>query len=528
MKNCTITFLVLLLMSVTFYAQQSDKIPDRNCGTMSYLDQQIKQNPAIANKMAIIESEVQKSIQNSSKSIDGQIITIPVVVHVLYNTNQQNISDAQIQSQMDVLNEDFRRLNSDRDNVWSQAADVQIEFCLAQVDPNGNKTNGIVRKATNVTGFTGDNMKFSSRGGSDAWPANQYMNMWTCNFRDSRLLGFAQFPGGGPASTDGVVMAPQFFGSSAKGNGFFLRAPFDLGRTTTHEVGHFLGLRHIWGDGRCNRDDGISDTPNADGPSSGCPIGASSCGTLNMVQNYMDYSADGCMNLFTLGQKERMRAVLLGNGFRSTLAKSTRCSTGGTTDPDPDPGCSDVRLSFTFDQYPEDISFEIINQDGNVIASGGPYGSEPDGSTINLTGCVDNGCYELVVKDSFGDGLCCQYGNGSYELVSEGKVLASGSSIGSGETTAFCLGTKTTTEPDNTNTRTDTIEISIYPNPVFGPQLTIEGAIPGDTYQIINLQGQTLMNSTLQDRTIDVSNLAPGMYMIKIGETATVRSFIKK
>lgn len=533
MKRSSIFLWICCFFSTILLAQNPTT---RDCGTMEYLEKLTQKNPQLVSKMAKIEEQIQQNILIQNKSIDGDIITIPVVVHVIYNTQQQNISDAQILSQIEVLNEDFRRANSDRDNVWSQAADTQIEFCLAQVDPNGNTTNGITRKATNTRGFSGDDMKFSSRGGTDAWDTSKYMNMWVAPFSNSGLLGFAQFPGG-PAATDGVAMAPQFFGSSAKGNGFFLSAPFDLGRTTTHEVGHFLNLRHIWGDGNCNRDDFVNDTPNANGSNGGCQIGSSSCGSVDMVQNYMDYSDDGCMNLFTLGQRNRMRAVLLNNGPRASLANSNRCSTVVDPDPDPDPdpnpGCADVELSFTFDRYPEDISFEIRNESGSVIASGGPYGSEADNSTITLRGCVDNGCYDLIIRDSYGDGLCCRYGNGSYELTTKaGEVLASGARFGSGETTAFCLGRSSRTDGSDvgvTRTGEGPENIQIFPSPVSGNTLNIIGASFGDAYEVINIQGQVIISDKLNGRTIDVTKLAQGMYIFKVGtDRASYISFVRK
>ena len=243
------------------------------------------------------------------------VVTIPVVFHVVYANGTQNISDAQIMSQLQILNDDFRRLNSDADNTWSQAADSEVEFCLATNDPQGNPTDGILRVSTSVSSFgTTDNVKFSSSGGSDAWPAGSYLNFWVCNVGGG-ILGYAQFPGGS-AATDGVVCDYRYVGDKGTAT-----APFDLGRTATHEVGHWLNLYHIWGDGNCNQDDQVSDTPNSDAANFGCATGHQSCSSTDMVQNYMDYSDDACMNLFTSGQKDaHASACLPQGGFRASLA----------------------------------------------------------------------------------------------------------------------------------------------------------------------------------------------------------------
>ena len=249
-------------------------------------------------------------------------VVIPVVFHVLYNTPSENISEAQILSQLDILNQDFRRFNQDQDSTWPQAADTQIEFCLAVRDPEGNPTDGIVRVATDVTLFgPNDAMKFSSQGGSDAWPASDYLNFWICDLGQG-LLGYAQFPGG-TAESDGVVC-----NYLAVGNVGTATYPFNLGRTATHEVGHYLGLYHTWGDGGCEVDDFVSDTPNDDGPNYGCELGSASClpGTDAMVQNYMDYSDDACMNLFTEGQAMRMHALFAPDGARHSLTTSLGCT----------------------------------------------------------------------------------------------------------------------------------------------------------------------------------------------------------
>lgn len=459
-KTFTLTFLFLLFGAIAF-AQNSMQ---RNCGSMDNLNYRMQQDPNLEQKMLEIETYTQQKVQHMQNNrIDGSIITIPVVVHVIYSNSNENISDAQIQSQIDVLNEDFRRLNSDADNTWSQAADTEIQFCLANVDPNGNATNGITRKSSSRTSWgTNDAMKKSSQGGVDPWDASQYLNMWVCNIGGG-ILGYAQFPGGS-ASTDGVVMGPQYFGSSAKGSGFYLSAPFDLGRTTTHEVGHFLNLRHIWGDGGCSVDDFVSDTPTSDAANYGCSTGHSSCGSVDMVQNYMDYSDDSCMNLYTQGQKNRMRAVLLPGGVRASLGASNKCDGGGNT-----PTCTDgvqngdetgvdcggscapcqtacndneVNINITLDNYPEETSWSLTNGSGQTVASGGTYGSQPDGSTVSEELCLPDGCYTFTINDAYGDGICCSYGNGSYSVTGASGTLASGGSFSSSESTEFCLGSE--------------------------------------------------------------------------------------
>ena len=303
--------------------QQDKSARERVCHTMGNLDRLMHENAKMAQRMGLIEKQTQtymRQMQTNPAERSQLVVTIPVVFHVLYNTDAENISEAQIMSQLDILNEDFRRLNADQDDVWAQAADTQIEFCLASQDPQGNPTDGILRVPTNVTSFgTNDAMKFASQGGSDAWPASDYMNFWVCDLGSS-LLGYAQFPGG-PANTDGIVC-----NYTATGNTGTASAPFDLGRTATHEVGHYLNLRHIWGDGGCGASDFVDDTPDSDGPNYGCALGSAACGTTDMVQNYMDYSDDACMNLFTQGQSDRMNALFAPGGARASLVNSPGCT----------------------------------------------------------------------------------------------------------------------------------------------------------------------------------------------------------
>ena len=323
----TLVVVAMLLAAPTFAQNATKPSPkeprQRVCHTMGNLDRLMQENAKMARRMALIEKQTEtymRQVQAEPAQRSQLVVTIPVVFHILYNTAGENISEAQVMSQLDILNEDFRRLNADQDNVWSQAADTQIEFCLASQDPNGNPTDGILRVPTNVTSFgTNDAMKFTSQGGSDAWPAADYMNFWVCDLGSS-LLGYAQFPGG-PASTDGIVC-----NYTATGNTGTASAPFDLGRTATHEVGHYLNLRHIWGDGGCGASDFVDDTPDSDGPNYGCALGSAACGTTDMVQNYMDYSDDACMNLFTQGQSDRMNALFAPGGARASLVSSPGCT----------------------------------------------------------------------------------------------------------------------------------------------------------------------------------------------------------
>ncbi|WP_338793837.1 GEVED domain-containing protein [Bernardetia sp. Wsw4-3y2] len=321
-----------MLASSTSFAQDSHGHKDgRSCTTDHNLERLLSINPEAKQKMRNIETFTQNYIQNQkNQRTEATVYTIPVVVHVIYNTSAQNVSQAQIQSQIDVLNQDFRRTNSDYTLTPSEfagsVADTEIEFVLASTDPNGNPTTGVTRTQTSKTSFsTNDAMKFTSQGGKDAWNTQKYLNIWVCNMSGG-ILGYAQFPGSGAANTDGVVILTTGFGST--GN---VGAPFNLGRTTTHEVGHWLNLRHIWGDGACGADDFVSDTPIAAASNGGCPSYPSkSCSnnggfSSDMFMNYMDYTNDACMYMFTEGQKSRMRAVL--TGFRSDLVS------GGTTNP---------------------------------------------------------------------------------------------------------------------------------------------------------------------------------------------------
>jgi hypothetical protein len=311
----------LLLLAGDLSAQQ------RTCGANELLARQLMEDPFMQQRMEDIERQTKQFIESGGAQ-DRAVVTIPVVVHVVYYNATQNISDARILSQIQVLNDDFRRLNADAANTPSVfqgiSADCEVNFCLATQDPSGNATTGIERRQTTVNGFsTNDNVKFYNNGGLNIWDRDKYLNLWVCNLSGG-LLGYAQFPGG-PASTDGVVCDYAYFGTTGA------TPPFDKGRTATHEVGHWLNCYHIWGDDgtSCNGTDQASDTPNQADEHYGCPtfpqVSCSNGPNGDMFMNYMDYTDDACMNAFTTGQKNRMQALFSGGGARVALLSSPGC-----------------------------------------------------------------------------------------------------------------------------------------------------------------------------------------------------------
>lgn len=311
-----------------------------SCATTEHLKEQLASDPGLRARMGAIEEDIQTRISNHAQQrTTSELVTIPVVVHVIYNTAEQNISDAQIQSQIDVLNEDFTKTNADRVNTpavfQTYAANANIRFVLAKRDPNGNATTGITRTQTSSTSFSSNNyVKFNSYGGHDAWATSQYLNIWVCNLG---LCGYATYPGAA-AAIDGVVVKYNCFGRTG-----ILQTNYNKGRTATHEVSHWLNVYHIWGDGVC-ADDLVGDTPTQEKANFDYPTfpHLSSCSNSNgdMFMNFMDYSADGARNMMTLGQINRMNATL--NGPRASILTSQGgVSPGGTTTtPPPTTTCS--------------------------------------------------------------------------------------------------------------------------------------------------------------------------------------------
>jgi PKD repeat protein len=340
MKKRTILLFVLTSITIIFsslingtgnelFSSVSDNsiiFDKRTCGSAEYMEMLQNEDPSYRDWVKGFERFALKYAEEHKFEKDSRnVITIPCVVHVVWNTPQQNISEDQIFSQIDILNKDFRRLNADTTNTPPPfkplGADCELEFRLARRDPNNNPTLGITRTQTNITEFGLNSiLKFTASGGHDAWDRDRYLNLWVANLGGG-LLGYATFPGGNP-SLDGVAIGFNYFGSTG-----VAVPPFNKGRTGTHEIGHWLSLYHIWGDdnGSCAGTDFVDDTPNQALEFYNCPSypQVDAC-TPNspgvMFMNYMDYTDDACMNLFTQGQLARINATM--NGPRLPIQSS--------------------------------------------------------------------------------------------------------------------------------------------------------------------------------------------------------------
>lgn len=284
----------------------------RHCAAADVLDEQLKADPSLAQRMNEIEDFTQRVVAHPEqfRLVNG-IVEIPVVFNVLYRTAAENVSLAQLQSQIDVLNEDYAGTNADHNLTTTyntvKAGDIGVRFVLDAVNR---------RSTTKTSWSTNDAMKKSAQGIAPTSPTTK-LNIWVCNLGGG-ILGYAQFPGGA-ASTDGVVLD-----NNATGRVGTATAPFNKGRTATHEVGHWMNLRHIWGDATCGNDQ-VGDTPLHNTANYGCPAAGhkSTCtGTpVEMTMNYMDYSDDACMYMFSVGQRSRMLAVFATGGARNSFAQ---------------------------------------------------------------------------------------------------------------------------------------------------------------------------------------------------------------
>lgn len=315
MKAGILTLIIALAVTNQLSAQKT-------CTTYFYQQEQLKSNPSLQQQLEAVENFTK--LQLTSRTADREqntIIKIPVVVHILYHYPSEKISDAVVQSQITALNKYFRRRNADTtstpDYFRAVAADCEIEFQLAISDPRRRSTTGIIRKYTPVTKWTSDDqVKFSSQMGDDAWDSKSYLNIWVCNL--DKFAGYSSVPGGDPAK-DGLVIGFSAFGVNNSNSGY------EQGKTAVHEIGHWLNLKHLWGDENCG-DDGVDDTPKQASYTPGCPTTVRiTCGNGphgDMYMNYMDFTSDVCLNMFTQGQKARMRALFEPGGPRAGILTS--------------------------------------------------------------------------------------------------------------------------------------------------------------------------------------------------------------
>lgn len=396
MKRILTTALALCL-TATIFAQTYTK----RCGSFEVTNAFDQQHPGFKEQVdAAFENARQLALTNrNSRAADDTIYRIRVVFHVVYTTAAENIPDSVIESQIQVLNEDYRRTTADtaktRDVFKPVAGDTHIEFALATTDPDGNPTNGITRTQGAPTGFLGfepftDNVKTAATGGKDCWPTDRYLNVWVCNIMNGLgVLGYAFPPTNAPnwdagSSTDsthqGVVLHFPCVGRN-------FSAPIDPtvagGRSAVHEIGHYLGLRHIWGDTTgCNKfdGDGIDDTPKAsDAHQQTCDTSDNSCVDSpvdfpDMIENYMDYSDDRCLNMFTHHQIDVMHAMLqtsragiadvIVNG--ATAIKETTPVANIAVFPNP----TNSNLQITLPAQVNGVQFTLLNAFGQKLEEG--------------------------------------------------------------------------------------------------------------------------------------------------------------
>ncbi|MFT6849525.1 MAG: PKD repeat protein [Sphingobacteriales bacterium] len=315
MKHLSSFLLAAMFFSAGSAIAQEAVIP---CYTTEQTEINFKENPEYKENRDALEQFTLQYLENRkvTSQTHEDTVYIPIVFHIYHQYGPEAISRAQIEDQVRIINEDFRRINpdtTDTDERWrAVASDTYIEFRLARKDPNGERTDGRVMVPTSATDF--NNQPDRTDKAISVWPQTSYFNVWVVrNIGASGgggvILGYAQFPGTGADATYGIVIRADVTGSIEFGTAFD-----NQGRTLVHEIGHCLNLRHIWGDGGCGASDGVNDTPDASASSSGCPTNKQTCGTFDMTDNYMDYTNGSCQNMFTHGQTDRMHAALKAGG----------------------------------------------------------------------------------------------------------------------------------------------------------------------------------------------------------------------
>jgi len=442
MKTFRILTIALMFITGNAIAQQGHW-----CGMNEYSDRLDSEHAGYSLRVEEAREQMLRQLTADPSIGDyrGGVRTIPVVFHVVWNTAAQNISDAAIQAQLNRLNADFAisYLNTQVSQFQAVATNTLIQFCLASTDPQGNPTTGITRTQTSVTGFAiGHDMKSNATGGTDPWPFHSYYNVWVCDIGYSTgvggVAGFSSFPSWGPEfeAVDGVVLAYQLVGGDQT--------------TLTHETGHYLGLLHTWGVSlSCSEDDGFTDTPYSDEPSEGCPLSKAKCGSLDNVENFMDYS--WCATMFTQQQSAYMNNILSTNYIssgpnaqagRASLVTSNGCE--GQQAPvanfvgNPATVGVGVNVSFTDFSFHAPTSWSWTFGDGGTSTQQNPthayaatgqytvsltatnaYGSDTE-TKVNYITVTDNGgntdCDTLMYTDSESVQVLNQADSDAFEL----------------------------------------------------------------------------------------------------------------
>jgi hypothetical protein len=574
-------YVVPLLFILLPFLGFNQTIKPRACASYYWDSLQRANNPIYLQSRSNFEKNLQTYLERAKKTSNKEIYRIPIAVHVIHNnsndviggTSNSNISENQILSQIEVLNEDFRRKNKDTiktsPNFTSIAADTHIEFCLASISPNGQFTNGITRHYSNELPFnhTSDNDKIKAFG---YWPADQYLNIWITELSND-IIGYATFPSDvnldglntyyTPLKNDGVVIDFRVFGRKT---GTANQPGYDLGRTTTHEVGHWLGLFHIWGDQKnCSATDFCADTPNQHSPSTGCPIDAFSCTSEDITENYMDYSSDRCMNIFTLDQTERMRSAIEFSARRNALLHSLGCCTISKTSTLPLLEDFENNFDTTNLWTAEKDDFKIVSSPAinNYSFAFTPSSASTD--TLHLTTPLidmtllnipfmsfqsfDKGkdsklriLYSLTCTDnwvlfneitSFKKSEWCSF-NLNLDKIKTSRAIRLRFEYITSENTLFYL--------DNINIHNESpsLEVSVYPNPTIG-KTNLSFKYQGSQKKKVEIYsniGILLITIHLEEsysvtHELDLSYLDAGLYILKFyvgAETSTKKIMILK
>ncbi|MBN1185725.1 MAG: T9SS type A sorting domain-containing protein [Bacteroidales bacterium] len=461
-----IILLMVLIVHVTYLDAQ------RTCATMDYYNQHLS-SQSFRNARQQIEEYISNyvgSYRLSSSPYQPDVITIPVVVHIVL-ANPNSITDAQVVSQINSLNRDYRNTNTETppSEFQDEDTDTEVEFRLANIDPSGNNTSGITR--TVLAGCFGDtdcngtidneNHKFTSQGGHDIWDRNRYLNIWVTNLCCG-ILGYSTFPGDA-ANLDGVTIGNNCFGIAATNN-----PDFNQGRTAVHEIGHWLNLFHIWGDDgtACSGTDNVDDTPNQAGPNFGCPSHPhTSCSSHDMFMNYMDYVDDDCMFMFSNGQGTRVNATIDNNRSSIRSIVLTETITSGTH---------------------------------SLVADNFIWANNEINSGADVTYCADN---KILLQTGF-----------HAKKGSKFHAIKGGCSSLKSAKLSNSVGAYVNLQ--------EKLDIEIFPNPSTGIfNIHIQSSLDQQlSFDVYNNLGKLITKGVLESNegTIDISNQRSGIYFAKI------------